>query len=106
MAKIEYPIIDNLPSYLYLIISDLFKPTYLPNRGISYVDGTLKYNFSQDAICSTPYMTALVNRFSRQIESMVVLNTIYFISNLWEICSLVKTYLIHCQRLVYHLACN
>ena len=56
-----YPIFSNLPIY--------------PILGYPYVDGTLKYNFSQDVISSTPYMTALVNRFSRQIESMVVLNT-------------------------------
>ena len=49
-AKIGYPIFANLPTYLYPIISDFCKPTYLPNRRISYVDGpfedvsTLPYN--------------------------------------------------------------
>ena len=38
-TKIGYPIFADLPTYLYPIISDFCKPTYLPNRRISYVDG-------------------------------------------------------------------
>ena len=38
-VKIGYPIFADLPTYLYPIISDFCKPTYLPNHRISYVDG-------------------------------------------------------------------
>ena len=40
-SKIGYPILLDLPTYPYPIISDFGKPTYLPNHRISFMDGPL-----------------------------------------------------------------
>ena len=37
--EIGYPTFAFQPIYLYLIISDFCKPTYLSNNWLSYVDG-------------------------------------------------------------------
>ena len=50
-TKIGYPILADLPTYPYPIISDFRKPTYLPKLRISFMDGTLV----DIKIVSTPF---------------------------------------------------
>ena len=58
IVEIGYPIFANLPTYLYPIISDFCKPTYLPNHRISYVDGPIdkKYLVMDKIILSRTYL--------------------------------------------------
>ena len=63
-TKIGYPILADLPTYPYPIISDFRKPTYLPKLRISFLDDPLC-----DIFCLNNDQRELLQNRVRQVEN-------------------------------------